>query len=50
MNGEIEYNLRELIRKVEEGADMALTNCYPAEKTEGLSPSGNKSFCITGAI
>jgi hypothetical protein len=42
MNGEIEDNLRELIRKVEEGADMALTNCYPAEKTEGLSPLATK--------
>jgi hypothetical protein len=27
---------------VEEGADMALTNCYPAEKTEGLSPLATK--------
>ena len=42
MNGEIKDNLRELIRKVEEGVDMALTNCYPAENMEELSPLATK--------
>lgn len=42
MNGKIGDNLKELIGKVEEGADMALTNCYPAEKTEDLSPLAAK--------
>jgi len=42
MNGEIEDNLRELIRKVEEGVDMVLTNCYPVEKTKDLSPLAAK--------
>lgn len=42
MDGEIKSNLRELIMKVEEGADMALTNCYPAVKKEDLSPLAAK--------
>lgn len=38
MDGDIAWNLKELVSRIyEDGADMALTDCYPGEYQAGLS-------------